>query len=481
MDKLAYLRSLFMMTALGFCSPLCAQPSNPNQTDTITPISPTQDNIPFHLRIQTADFSLPNGNHSGVFATHDGKWVFLAGRTNGLHGFNDDTNNFPPEQQNQAVYVVDPHKKKVYSRLLTDPGSGLTAQQIDQLSVTSPQSYQDGDIVYITGGYGVDSSTGLFSTKDVLTAIDVPALIHWVTHPCSKKLLSHNVRQLSDPNFQVTGGFMSKVDHGHPTLLVFGQNFLGYYVPESEGIYTMQVRRFKIHDDGKILKVTLLPPLPATPDPNYRRRDLNVCPTIKVKHGKIVKGLTAFSGVFTLDSGVWTVPVEITAAGIPTMADPNAPRTFKQGMNNYVSAGVEFFSQRYRDFYVTLFGGISYGYFQNGVFMTDTQFPFINDVTTIKRDKHGIYSQSLMTAEFPVILSTQSNPGNPLLFGTGAYFITASDIPKYGNEVIKLDKIHGKHTVIGYIVGGIMSTLPNTTSESDSAASPYIFEVILDR
>jgi hypothetical protein len=33
--------------------------------------------------------------------------------------------------------------------------------------------------------------------------------------------------------------------------------------------------------------------------------------------------------------------------------------------------------------------------------------------------------------------------------------------------------------VVGFIVGGIQSTLPNTTAESDSAASPYIFTVTL--
>ena len=33
--------------------------------------------------------------------------------------------------------------------------------------------------------------------------------------------------------------------------------------------------------------------------------------------------------------------------------------------------------------------------------------------------------------------------------------------------------------MIGYIVGGIMSTLPNTNVRSDTAASPYIFKVTL--
>ena len=83
-----------------------------------------------------------------------------------------------------------------------------------------------------------------------------------------------------------------------------------------------------------------------------------------------------------------------------------------------------------------------------------------------------------MDNQFPVIPSTGSNPGNTLLFGAGANFLPASGVPLYSNNVVQLDKIK-KPTVIGYVVGGIMSTVPNTNFESDSTASPYIFEIIL--
>jgi hypothetical protein len=52
-------------------------------------------------------------------------------------------------------------------------------------------------------------------------------------------------------------------------------------------------------------------------------------------------------------------------------------------------------------------------------------------------------------------------------------------IQKYSNEVLKLDSIK-KKTVIGYVVGGLMSTMPNTESQADSLPSPYIFEVIVE-
>jgi hypothetical protein len=99
-------------------------------------------------------------------------------------------------------------------------------------------------------------------------------------------------------------------------------------------------------------------------------------------------------------------------------------------------------------------------------------------VTTIKMDKDGNFSQYLMNDQYPVILSTQSNPGNTLLFGTDAYFIENNNIRQYPNAVISLDSIR-KSTMIGYIVGGIQSTLANTNVMSDSSASPYVFKVTL--
>lgn len=449
---------------------------NPNQTPDVSPIFPNS-NLPFTVQIEQADFSLPNGIHSGVSATYQGKWIFLAGRTNGMHTFNDDPNNFPPQKQNQTVYVVDPHKKSVVSRSLTDSGSGLTQAQIDQLSVTSPQFYQKGTTLYITGGYGVDTDTGEFSTKNVLTAIDLPGLVDWVLNQSEHTNLARHIRQVSDEMFRVTGGYMAQSGI-RPTLLIFGQNFPGYYFfPNENGYYTQQVRRFYILDTGTYLSFIPVNYNPADQDPSYRRRDLNVLPTVRRgKNGFLVAGYVALSGVFTLDTGIWTVPVEINVKGKASMADPSLSSTFKQGMNNYVCATFGMFSSKTDEMYNVLLGGISYGFFENGSFQTSEEFPFINQVTTVKSDKYGDYEQYLMDGEYPVILSTGSNPGNPLLFGAGAQFMLADDVKTYSNQVIRLDKLD-QPKVVGYIVGGIQSTLPNTNVASDSSASAYIFKV----
>ena len=442
-----------------------------NQTDALSPVL-SGDSLPFKIVIQQAHFELPVGIHSGASACHEGLWVFIAGRINGLHGFND-PQNFPPDSQNYSVYVVDPKSGITASRPLNDPTSGLTQQQIDWLSVTSPQSYQAGQKLYMTGGYGVDSDTGNYSTKPILSVINIPGIIAWVLNPQGTgQTAAQNIRQLYHPIFQVTGGAMFK--SGDLTLLIFGQDFEGSYTTNSNGNYTEKVRRFYILDEGKRLSVKPLKPFPKVADPSYRRRDLNIVSVIDPTSNCFRTQWIAFGGVFTLAGGVWTVPVEINKKGVSFMKNPQLEKTFKQAMSQYVCANVGLYSKKHQAMYSTFFGGISLGFFENGVFETDSEIPFINQVTTIKWDHKGQFSQYLMEGEYPYIPSSQSTP---LLFGAGAYFFNAQ-VPAYKNGVIKLDKIH--HPILlGYIVGGIQSAKANTDSSSQSAASPYVFTVTL--
>lgn len=459
----------FVIT-VSLLSPVLA--SN-NQTDTLSPILPGSS-LPFQIVIEKVPFELPVGLHSGAVGVSKGLWIFIAGRMNGLHGFGGDP--FPADEQNTRIYVVDPSAHQVYSRALNDASSGLSQAQIDTLSVTSPESYQDADTLYLVGGYGVDTASGTFGTKPMLTAIYLPGIVQWVMHPEDvKQSVVKNIQQVSNPILQVTGGQMFK--SGNVTLLIFGQNFTGQYTNGSNGEYTQQVRIFKIKSSSGKLAVDVLNSNPQIPNPNYRRRDLNIVPVLLNKNNLLKYGFVAYGGVFTLASGVWTVPVVIDDEGNSTMADPNLPSTFKQGMNQYVSASVGLYSRKIMSNYNLFFGGISYGFYSNGTFETDAEIPFINQVTTIQMDKNGNMTQYLMSGEYPVILSTQANPGNQLLFGAGAYFL-ANPISKFANSMINLDSIR-QPTVIGYIVGGIQSTLPNTNQDSDSAASPYIFKVTL--
>lgn len=445
-----------------------------NQTDDLSTVLPGS-NLPFQVVIEQANFQLPVGFHSGVFGVFKAYWVFIAGRINGMHGFGV-TNNFPPDQQNTAIYVVNWTTGQVYSRALSDPGSGLSRQQIEYLSVTSPEGYQEGNTLYMVGGYGTDSAAGTLTTKPVLTAFNLPGVVTWVVQPGNRaNTLAKNIKQIAHPIFQITGGRMYRI--GDVTHLVFGQNFTGEYTPGSNGNYSMQVRRFRLKNVGGQLGVDVYNSVPASPNPNYRRRDLNVVPVLFNSNNTLQQALVAYAGVFTLDSGVWTVPVLIQGSGDPIMASPELPSTFKQAMNQYVTATASLYSRRFNSTYNLFFGGISYGFYSGGTFNTDAEIPFINQVTTVQMDQNGSFRQYLMNAEYPVILSTGTNPGNQLLFGAGATFVP-ENIPVFPNGMINLDNIR-RPTVIGHIVGGIQSTLANTNTMADSSASPYVFRVIL--
>ena len=138
-----------------------------------------------------------------------------------------------------------------------------------------------------------------------------------------------HIRQIASPSFRVTGGAMYEMDGR--THLVFGQDFSGNYNPNKNGTYTNQVRSFDIVDDGTTLSIAN--PTSTTPDPNYRRRDLNVFPVIRpAGGGTLDEGLLVLSGVFT-PPPVWRVD---RAGGnrrqpaTPTMDDPHTrPRSNK--------------------------------------------------------------------------------------------------------------------------------------------------------
>jgi hypothetical protein len=441
-----------------------------NQTNTLSPVLP-QD-LPFNIEITQASFSMPTGIQSYASANYNGFWIFLAGRTNGLHGFSNVGNNFPPSAQNTVVYVIDPATGTSWSRDMTT--SDLAQANIDALSVTASESFQKGNTLYFVGGYGINTALNQMETKSLLTAINLKTLFNWVLF--GNVSLSSALRQVSHPYLQVTGGYLFQANDHQPWLLMLGQNFTGDYTPGSNGQYTQQIRPFWLNDDGQTLSI--IPLNSSVTYPDYRRRDLNIAPILQNDKFAYV----ALGGVFTLAGGVWTVPITIYPDGSSYEPNPNDPDTFMQAMNQYYCPSFGLYSTGSKEMYVVLPGGISYGYFSNGQFETDDEDPFINQVTTVKIDKYNTFTQYLMNNEYPVIASTGTNPGNPLLFGAEAVFLPSSNMPLFTNGVIQLDALpSGVPIVIGYIVGGIMSTLPNTNTQADSTASPYVFAVTLTK
>jgi hypothetical protein len=358
--------------------------------------TPVQLNSALPYRVEVRQYPMGPSElptlHSYAVGEYDGKFLFISGRTNGLHGFDccfAPEENFPPQQQNGNVWVIDFKNKQSWSRPLDDPMSGLTEQQVLSLSPTNNQFYTRGETLYVTGGYGVtgeDENGPLYGTFDTLTAINLPDLGDWVMGGAGTA--AQHIRQIHDPAAKVTGGAMHEIDGR--THLVFGQDFDGIYTPFGNGTYTNQVRSFEIVDDG--VNLSIQNKTNTTPDENYRRRDLNVFPVLRPDGGGgLEKGLTVLAGVFTPTDEAWSVPVEIDAQGNPTMADPSDPATFQQAMNIYHSAKLGFFSESRGEMHELLFGGITLDFLDQAAQTIETDFglPFVNDITAVVVDEHG--------------------------------------------------------------------------------------------
>src|SRR5687768_4058817 len=321
-----------------------------NQTPTLSPVN-VGSSQPWQVSLRQYGWgSAPRPTlHSFASAHHDGKWVLLAGRTNGLHGFGTSgSQNFPAAAQNSDVWVIDPVTKQSWRRSLTTD-AGFTPLQLAALSSSNTQSAQVGDRLYVTGGYSRGPSG--FQTYDTLSSIDLPALTDWVMNGTGSA--SGAIRTIHDEAFRVTGGAMYPMKGR--MHLVFGQNFIGGY-PGGTTEYTKQVRSFQIVDDGTSLGTANFSA--TAPDENHRRRDLNVVPVVhRNANGTLARGVEALSGVFTPTDGVWTVPVYVNDDGQASMADPQAPGTFKQAMNNYHSAKLGFYSEQADSMHHVLFGG----------------------------------------------------------------------------------------------------------------------------
>lgn len=438
--------------------------------------------------------------HSFVAGEHDGHWVVLGGLSNGLHGFDLDQSTLPESKQNREVWVIDPVSKQSWSRTLdpADAGSGLTESQVLSVTPANAQFEQIGDTLYTVGGYGDDNPDDETSRNTFadLSAFDLPGLVDWAKGGAGQAV--DHFRQVNDPLFKVTGGDLYEIDG--QMHLVFGQDYQGRYRGNLNGEYTKQVRTFTIQDDGSTLGFTHVDS--TTPEEHFRRRDLNVYPTLqKQGDGTLDEGITVLSGVFTETRGAWTVPVEIDSNGNPNQVDggldslntggelDGEASVFKQAMNNYHSAKLGLFSEATGDMHELLFGGITLQEYDptnpaadaNG-FVSDLNLPNTSQISGVVRREDGSYEQHYLGA-YPELYTDDDEL---MRFGSNAEFFLDEAITAYDNGVIPLDLLYGSadeagEVRLGYIYGGLITNAAHVFGNpvGASAASGEIFEVIL--
>ena len=70
---------------------------------------------PFSVEVVPVQITGSPGIHSFAAANHNGKWLFMCGRINGLHGFVPPPGPFPTSGENNNIWVVDPTGNQTYS------------------------------------------------------------------------------------------------------------------------------------------------------------------------------------------------------------------------------------------------------------------------------------------------------------------------------------------------------------------------------
>jgi hypothetical protein len=216
--------------------------------------------------------------------------------------------------------------------------------------------------------------------------------------------------------------------------------------------------------------------IPTTPQDAYRRRDLNIATVLEAgpQPGRFLERAVVYSGVFTPENGVWTVPVVVAPGGVVTMADPAAATTLRQGFQVYHSAKVGLFHRATREMHMVMFGGITVLERDavTGTFTQDNNAPFTNQCGVVIRRADGSFKQHFLPTRFPLILTIENKE---LRFGTNAEFFPAPGLPMLHPKVIDLAAID-RETVIGHVFGGIMADAGNGGA---TGASGRVFEVVL--
>ncbi|HEX6041649.1 hypothetical protein [Longimicrobium sp.] len=430
-----------LLAALALAALLPAAPAAAQQTET----------LPFKISWQPV--SIPNLPALQSFARatdSQGRWLLLTGRRAGLHGFSaPPTNNFPPTEMNDSIYVVDPSARQVWSM----PVSIFPDSVADLLRVTNAQSVQNGNTLYVIGGYGMNSSTGRMMTFPTLMAINIPAAVTAVTSKDAAGL-SEAITWSHDWRLAVTGGELQRL--GSTYYLIFGQQFDGLYDPNDSNIgvtftqrYTEQIARFTLTttSSGRPAVGTYYAPYTSTaPNRPYHRRDLTSAPVISTSGSQ---GLGIYGGVFAPgNDSTYRQAVYINGAGVaPVLA------TYTQYMNQYTGAVLPMYSAtRGRTMFTTFFGGISLYQVDrtsdpDRLVRNDT-VPFVSAVSTLVRRSDG----STFECVWP-----DSLPG---LLGAESALLPAAGVPDFDNGVVQLDRLPPAST-LGYFYGGIQAQQPN--------------------
>ena len=324
----------------------------------------TANHLPFTVDASedaSRDFPGAPRIQSFSFGQWKGRWVFIGGRIAGYHGVGGGSAEFLRADADRDVWVIDTTVRpaRTYHAPVAELPSMLAPVK-DEWTASGALYFQDGQSLYIAGGYG-QNAHGDWVTFPMLTKVDLPRLIDGVMRG---HVRSDSIGFVSSPLVQSAGGELVKLGDGC-FYLVMGHVFIGSYTAfEGQGEhnspvapsqrYLNEIRKLKIIDTGGRLTVTLVQTYSNAEQ--FHRRDLNVTQTLSPQG----LGFAAYGGVFTPDKQLsYSHPVFLFPGAAPAVDE-----TFEQKMNAYACARMLIYDEPGKTMYTTFFGGIS-RYFWN--------------------------------------------------------------------------------------------------------------------
>ncbi len=390
------------------------------------------------------------GIQSYAFGQHDGKWIIIGGRLDGLHR-RQPFAAFDSIGHNNQILVIDPRTNELWKASVDQLSPSLR----NQLKATNTCFTQDGDQLLLVGGYGINQLADDHQTFPYLTTIHLPDLVKAVQEGQINDPL---FQQLEDSLFAVTGGQLLKMNNTFH--IVGGHRFDGRYNPADRPTftqtYTNSVRRFTLDENGK---PTFL--VGAEDSLLMHRRDFNVVLGLTASNKPY---LTAFSGVFQY--GV-DLPYQSTILidNVGLTEQPN----FRQYYNHYHCPDISLYEPTTGAMHTIFFGGIAQFYDSLGILVQDNSVPFVSTISRVSRFDDGSMSEFKLPVEMPALL------------GAGGEFIPNPTLPRLEAGVIRFDA--GQDSIfLGTILGGIASTARAifwTNDDEESAAFSGMFEVYL--
>ncbi|MFN3530240.1 MAG: hypothetical protein ACK417_10010 [Bacteroidia bacterium] len=424
----------------------------------VTHSGDAQPDFAYRLTVEARQIPQMPALHSFVYAQHAHYWLFLGGRQDGIHA-RQPFNAFPASGINQHIWLVDRTNDSLYSLPISDLPDTLNYQ----LQCTNINFFQDGEYLFMAGGYGIWPPTNQYTTPALLSRIHLPGLINSILQQQANPAAFSVVR---DSLFAITGGQMGKLNGEY--LLIGGHYFQGRYNPmgpnNGPGFiqhYSNQIRKFSANADSLPLQFSAGQSI--TDAVHLHRRDYNLLPQI-FPNGE--PGYMISSGVFQQTADLpFLYPVDIGATAY-------RPRTdFHQLLSHYHGAKLVLYDSSTLTNHNLFFGGLAQYYLDTGGQMVqDNDVPFVNTISRVSRDQRDSLYEFKELAEMPVFV------------GAGSAFLPNPVLPKYAHGLINMNRFPNDTIELGHVIGGIVSPVRNaftTNTTSLTAAGTTVYRVLL--